>query len=285
MSDKRQLEFNTFAGTHPVFTLEELAMARGRPQDLAAARNQLKHHIRRGRIKSIARGIHATVPPGACSRDWQPDPMDVAAAARPDGVFSYHSAFELLGFGYSAWNVVTLHCSRRRSPISVGSTELLFLPTPTRIRRAQAEGLGLQEAERSGRQIRFSGPERSLVEGFQRPDRMGGLLELAECASAIAVLDFELLERVLETYDERSTWAAVGWFAALHRDRWLPPESFLQRCEKQRPRSNQFLVRDERGGRLLSRWNLIVPENLLSGFEGHASIKESVTRRGPEGRE
>jgi hypothetical protein len=33
----------------------------------------------------------------------QPDPFLVAAAVRPDSVFSYHSALEFLGAAHSVW--------------------------------------------------------------------------------------------------------------------------------------------------------------------------------------
>lgn len=112
------------------------------------------------------------------------------------------------------------------------------------------------------------------MEGFRQPHRVGGLLELAESASGFALLRFDLLLEALEAYDQRSLWAAVGWFVQQNRERWSPPEEFLSRCREERPRQNQYLIRDHRGGTTLSRWNLIVPDDLLrslSEFEGHAA--------------
>ncbi|MEZ5333648.1 MAG: transcriptional regulator, partial [Thermoanaerobaculia bacterium] len=64
MMTKRQLNLHEFFADHPVFTLSQLARARGDGQDLGPARNQLKHHLRQGRILSVAREIFAVVPPG-----------------------------------------------------------------------------------------------------------------------------------------------------------------------------------------------------------------------------
>jgi len=284
MAAGRQLTVGEFLALHPVFSLEEFALSHGKGEALGAARNQLKYYLRRGRVKPVARGIYAAVPPGVDPEGHLPDRYLVGATARPGGLFCYHAALELLGAGHSLWNECTLHCTARRSPITIGLLRVLFLRTPTAIRRAGVESLGVREIEHEGRRLRLTGPERTLVEGFRRPHRVGGLDELAEAASGFAMLDFGILQDVLAAYDERATWAAVGWFVETWSDQWLPPREFIERCLAERPRRNQFLLRDHRRGRLLSRWNLIVPEALLLGFEGDApgaSRRSCASRRSP----
>jgi hypothetical protein len=51
MAGKQKLDLQAFLETHPVFRLDEFAQARSAPDLLSAARNQLKHHLRRGRVK------------------------------------------------------------------------------------------------------------------------------------------------------------------------------------------------------------------------------------------
>ena len=271
MKVKRQLDLDAFLADHPVFSLGELAEARGRPDAERAAHNQLKHHLRRGRVKHVARRIYAAVPPGIDEKGFFPDRYLVGAAARPDGVFAYHAALELLGAAHSVWQECVLHTRRPRTPIEVGHARVLFLPAPQPLQRQGLDQMAIRDVPHETRHLRVTGPERTLVEGFRRPHRVGGLSELAESAAGFAMLDFDLLEAVLVAYDQRSLWAATGWFVEQHVDKWSPPKEFLSRCRDRRPRSNQYLLRQQRGGTTLPEWNLIVPTALIRGFEGHAS--------------
>lgn len=271
MTAKRQLDFAGFVSRHPVFTLEELAEARGGSADRGAARNQLKHHLGEGRVKSVARGIYAAVPAGLEPREFEPDRYLVAAAARPDGIFAYHAALELLGAAHSVWSECSLHTRSPRTPIELGSARVVFLPTPEPLRRTGSQELGVVLIPHEVRQLRVTGPERTLVEGFRQPHRAGGIAELVESAEGFALLDFPLLETVLAAYDQKALWAAVGWFVESRRQQWSPPEEFLARCRENRPRTNQYLLRDVRGGRAVASWNLILPTELVRGFEGSAA--------------
>jgi len=264
-------DFEVFLADHPVFSLPQLAAARGDERNQDAARNQLKHHLSTGRIKAVARGVYALVPPGLDPQRYLPDSFLVAQAARPNGIFAYHSALELLGAAHSVWHECTLHCDRRREPIEVGPTRILFLATPQPLARRELQTIGTRSVAHQVRHLVTTGPERTLVEGFRRPLRVGGLEELIESTSGFATLDFEVLRQVLEAYDERTLWAVVGWITESNRGRWSTPDRFLALCHEQGLRQNQYLVRGLRGGRLLSGWKLIVPDTLMNTADNNAA--------------
>jgi len=75
------------------------------------------------------------------------------------------------------------------------------------------------------------------------------------------------LETLLAAYGQRRLWAAAGWLLERHQSELFVPTAYLQQLEKARPRQPQYLARSERGGTLQSRWNLIVPQHLLT-WEG-----------------
>ncbi len=129
MNTKRKLT-NDFFETHPVFSLEEavrfLTPAGGKP----SAIERLKYHLAAGRLKSLGRELYAVIPPGATTKNVNPDPFLVAAAARPDGVFAYHSALELLGAAHSSWNLHTLFVESRRRPVILKGASIKFLVHP-----------------------------------------------------------------------------------------------------------------------------------------------------------
>ena len=247
------------------FTLDEFANEAQLPPPKALDR--LKYHLRLGRIDTLERGLYAVVPPGSSRERFQPDRYLVAAATRPDAIFSHHAALELLGAAHSDWNVCTVFTKRRRRKLVLATVELQYLAHPTSLRKRSLEDLGTRQVERQGSLLRVTGPERTLVDGFRQPRHVGGLSELVESAAGFGVLELDLLMRILDVYDQRSLWAAVGWFLERYKETFFVPDDYLESLEKRRPRSTQYVPRGERSGRFVRRWNLVLPANVVRGGE------------------
>jgi predicted transcriptional regulator of viral defense system len=262
----RKVSTPSFFGSHPVFSLDQAALAFGSEGGRTRVLYRLKHHLKTGRLKAVTRGVYAVVPPGASHGQARPDPVMVAAALRPDAVFSHHTALELLGAAHSVWQQCTLYTASVRRPLKLPGVTTMFLAQPTQF-RGRKHLLGTQQVERAGVLLRVTGRERALVEGFRRPALAGGLEELVASASGFAVLDLTLLERILRAYGVANLWAATGWFLERFQSTFHVPDRFLALCERRRPRSPQYLERGTRGGVLASRWNLILPEVLVSAGE------------------
>jgi hypothetical protein len=90
------LKTTDFFNTHPVFSLNEAARILAPAGGRSGAVERLKYHLKAGRLKLVTRGVYAVVPPGVPTEGFQPDPFIAAVAVRPDGIFSHHSALELL---------------------------------------------------------------------------------------------------------------------------------------------------------------------------------------------
>lgn len=257
-----------FFTINPVFSLKSAATGLGSPDEPTSRTiERLKHHLGRGRIKRVAREIYAAVPYGIDPDRFQPDRYLVATVVRPDGVISHHAALELLGAAHSDWNECTILTRRRRAPIALDGVTVRFLGLPGVLVTRGASELGVRQVDRLGHRLRVTGPERTLVDGFWQPELAGGLAELVESASGFGVLDLELVRRVLEAYDHKTTWAAVGWFLERYRRTFFVPDTFLAELEAHRPRSKHYLPRSERGGKLVARWNLVLPEVLVAEGE------------------
>ncbi len=268
MAARRKESPESFFARNSVFTLGEWARSQGKGGNLPAARDQLKHYLRRRRVRSLERGLYAVVPYGSDTDTFEPDRFLVAAALRADGVFCYHAALELLGAAHSDWNECTVFSTRRRAPLYLDSACIRFLSPPRPLLRRRRLDAGVVPIPWNGRTLQVTGRERTLVEGFRQPRYMGGLEELVASAAGFGVLDLDLLAFLLEAYGEKSLWALVGWFLATHRDRFHPPGSLLATCERRRPVRPLYVPRSQRGGHLLKRWNLVLPESLARGFEG-----------------
>ena len=256
-----------FLLSHPVFTADEAVRAFGIAGDKKRALKRLRYHVAKGRLRSVAHEVYAAIPPGVDADRFQPDRYLAAAAVRPDGVLAYHAALELLGSAHSDWGVCSVLTAKPRAPVELGAARIEFLPHPHALRRRRAQMLGTRTVDRRGRSLRVTGPERTLLDGFRHPDRVGGLQELVESAAGFGVLDLALLRKLLETYGEKRLWAAAGWFLERHQQGFFVPPEYLPSMAPHRPAAPRYLERGRRGGKLFSRWSLIVPPALASAAE------------------
>jgi predicted transcriptional regulator of viral defense system len=251
-----------------VFTIDEFAQHLGSPKNLAQYR--VRYYLRQKRLKRLANGVYATVPVGADVNSFEPDVFLAAAAIRPDAVFVYHSALDLLGQGHSVWWTCTVCTARPRSPVVTGRNTIKFLKHPPAVERRMRTALSHQnsnhtwtrEISRGGRGLSVTTPERTLVDGFRELTLVGGLDELVESMDGFATLEAKALRDVLKAYNSKRLWAAVGWYLQRRlKDLFLKP-SALEEFQAQRPRSRVYLVPGQRGGVLAREWNLVVPEHL-----------------------
>jgi len=261
---KRKVTTADFLASHPVFSLDEAAAALEPPGGRSGTVERLKHYLETGRLLLAAREVYAVVPPGLSAATFAFNPFLVAAACRPDGIFAYHSALELLGVAHSAWNRCTLYTGRKRRSIHLGTTNVVFLDPPGPLRGKNCLHVGTRLLERSGRMLRVTGPERTLIESLRRPALSGGLEEVLNSASAFPVLDLGLLLKILGLFGSSGLSTAVGWFLERFRETYHVPDKALRQIERRRPRSPRYMERGQRGGVLLTRWNLIVPRQVAS---------------------
>jgi len=254
-----------FFRRHPVFTFEAFRRE-GERQGLwkTALAARIKYAIERGRLKLLEKGLYAAVPPGVRATEFVPDRFLVAAALRDDAVLAYHSALELLGFAHSVYRDVYYLTARRRQDLRLPGGRVRALLSPKALRECRCEHFAVETRERLGVKIRVTGPERTLVDCFSAPRYAGGLEEVMESARAIAVLELEVLGAYLDLLDERRLFAILGFFLEQQAQRLFVPSTFLERLERNRPASKVYLDKHQRGGRLVRRWNLVVPERWMT---------------------
>lgn len=201
--------------TRQVFSLEDARRALKPKGSTQTMQERLECYVRTLRLLPVRRGVYAAVPLGLDAGRFRPDPFLVAATVRPDAVFVFYSAMFLLGAARVDWNVVTAVTSRRRRARDVSGVRLDFLSVAPDLVRLHKQGVGLRSVDRLGRALRVTGlrvtgPERTLVEGFRVPGRMGGVSELVDAAASFPVLDLDLVERFLRAFDEKVLWAGRG---------------------------------------------------------------------------
>ncbi len=248
------LRTTEFLSSNPVFTLDDVVRELTPHGGRQGAVERLRHYLETGRIRSVSKGVYV-VTKGISPR-VSPNYFHVALASRADAIFSYHSALELLGSAHSVWHVCTLYTARRRRPLRLDYDKIEFLDDPSPL---PDRHLGTETVEYDGKSLETTGPERTLVESLLRPGRVGGMEEFLNSADALPAPNLDLTEQILDLYRTKRLYAAVGWYLERCRESWNIPSDFLNRLEKQRPSSPQYLEGRRGAGKLFSRWNLILP--------------------------
>jgi predicted transcriptional regulator of viral defense system len=264
MCAKRQVDTTGFFSRHPVFTLRQAVSELSPEGELSRIRDRLRYHVEQGTLKLLERELYAVVPAIGGGGSFTADAFLAAAAVRPDGIFAHHAALELLGAAHSMWRRLTVFTASRRRPLDAGGVVVRFVAHPKCFRDAGAVQFGTRTVEHAAAVLRVTGPERTLVEGFRDLAEVGGPEEFVASAAGFPTLDLELLAAVLARYGMRLLWSAVGWFLDRHRRTFHVDDAALRRYERHRPRSPQYLLRGSRGGTLEARWNLILPDELVS---------------------
>lgn len=259
-----------FFARHPVLTTDSWACVLGGRSATTRAREMARYYTRTGRLRRLARGVYAVVPPGTDPDRFTPDPYLVGAALRQDAILSHHAALDLLGVSRSVFRRFTFFTGIVRRPLRVAGLEWHALAQPQALVRTGQVQFGTTSVDRQGVVVRLTGPERTLVDGFAGLKWAGGLEEQVQSASAFRDLDLDIVEQYLRLLDRAILHAAVGWFLEQHPETANPDPSFLAMLARRAPRRPLYLGRRRKGARVLPRWNLLVPAHLLARerFEG-----------------
>jgi hypothetical protein len=249
------LKTSEFLSSNPVFSLDDVVRELAPPGGRVGAVERLRHYLETGRLRSVSKGVYVVTKASSPNR-ISPNCLHVALAARADAIFSYHSALELLGCAHSIWHVCTLYTARRRRPLRLDYDKIEFLNDPSFMKNRH---LGTEMVEYDGKLLKTTGPERTLVESLLHPGRVGGIEEFLNSAGALPAPKLDLIEEILKLYCTKHLYAAIGWYLERCQEAWNIPSSFLERLEKHRPSSPQYLERRRGFGKLFPRWNLIFP--------------------------
>ena len=256
-------DVRVFFESHPVFTIDDLREFYSLAESSREASDMILYSKKMGRIGRIKDGLYFVVRPGQTAQHTSVDPYLVASKLAPDVVLAYHTAFDLLGFGHSAFNVYHYFSDRFRPPLRFQGGHFRAVVFPKTLRKKSKTGFGTENIERLGIKLRVTGKERALVEALERPQYCGGFEELYRSLEKIPYLQPDVILRYLEFRDQKNLFARVGFFLEQHQDDFHIEKSFLDRLAESVPAQPVYWVRGRKGGTLANRWNLIVPDAVM----------------------
>jgi len=254
----------TFLAHHSLFTREEFtdALEGRRPATLDA---HLARWRRQGRIERVKNGLYIRRDP---KRVTPPPPLPdfIALASRmaPDAAVAYHTALEAHGCAQSLFDRLTFVSWTRTKPVEFMGRRL----TPVRPRAPLLEKdsgeAWVERLDRGGLEVRVTSLERTMVDVLDRPSLSGGIEEVWRSLGSQPAVDPDALLNYVRVLNNRTLAARVGYFLEMRREDLAVPASVLGELQSLLPNHPVHLDRTL-GGRLNSKWRLIVPEELIEG--------------------
>ncbi len=258
-----------FFERYPVFTHDEyrqflLSQGTTNPN---TQRELLAHHLKKRHIMRIRRGFFASVPTSFrdAIENFPVDPYLVAGRITQDAVIAYHSAFEFHGVSYSLHHQYLYLSDQLIRPFKFNEADFICLPFPRSLSRQQAVQFEAISADRQGLNIKVTSLERTLVDVLDRPNYGGGWEEIWKTAAHIPILNLDKVIHYVNLLNNATTIAKLGFFLEYFKEYFGVDEHCLKVLEARKPRGIHYLERGKReSGKLLKRWNLVVPSYILN---------------------
>jgi predicted transcriptional regulator of viral defense system len=256
-----------FFARHPVFRFEEFRAAHqsSGTRSPATTGSVLKQHVVRGNLINVRRGLYARVPEDADPATFRVDPYLLGSRLSDDAVIAYHSALQLLGKAHSQSQQITYLTIRRAKPFTFQDTDFVPVLVPTALRKLPDLGGGVREERRQGLVVRVTGYERTFVDVLDAPQHGGSWEEIWRSLESIEFVDLDFVVDYALRLASALTVARVGFFLEQHKEELLVEDRHLEALRARAPAQPRYFERRHRkGGKLLPRWNLIVPEQILT---------------------
>jgi predicted transcriptional regulator of viral defense system len=266
MSVLKQVRPAGFFELHPVFRREEFAAVHSgdgsrSPQTTATV---LKQYVASGKLVHVRRGVYATVPSGVSAQRVHVDPYLLATKLSPDAVVSHHAALQFHGRAYSLWNRFHYLTRNRQQRFAFRGLEFVPVQVPVPLRAHPDLGGGIVEHRHAGGLARVASLERTLVDVLDAPERSGGWEEVWRSLEMVEFFDVDAVLDYTRALGSALTAARVGFFLEEHGEALMLEERQLEPLRELAPVQPRYLDSRRERGKLLSGWNLIVPERVLS---------------------
>lgn len=260
------MKLNDFFSQHPIFTLDELdrfLMDKGSNNHLTR-HSLISYYRKKGRIVSVKRGVYAVIQPGMLPESSPVDPYLLAGKMTQDAVLAYHTALEFYGKAYSVFHHFFYVSARPSVKINFRDYEFRCVKVPIVLQKKGHENVGVETHERSGISIRVTGLERTMVDVLNRPELSGSWEELWRSLEMVEFFDLEQVVEYVGLLENATTAAKVGFFLEQHRDALMVDDTYLKVLKDLTPKKPHYLSRNHQGpGRLISEWNLVVPQDII----------------------
>jgi len=134
---------------------------------------------------------------------------------------------------------------------------------PKSVRSLKESGGGVSEVAHAGGRVRVTTLERAMVDVFDKPDKCGSWEEIWRSLEMVEFFDLDAVIAYALKIGSSLTVARVGFFLDQHRETLMVEDRHLDRLQARAPRQPRYLDGTRKPGKLVTRWNLVVPEYVL----------------------
>lgn len=262
------MKAETFLTTHPLFTRAEFAASlQTRGVAPATVDSHLARWRRLGRLSVVKRGLFARTDADARGRGRPPDYLLLASRMAPDAALAYHTALEAHGLAQSAFDRVTYVTWTGTKPLEYQKRRFVPVRPHASLRKSHFGEPWIELLDRGGAEVRVTSIERTVADVLDRLDLSGGPHEVWRSLQAVPALDLAAIEAYVRAVGTRTLAAKVGYFLERRQKALVVSDKTLHRLVALTPRSPVFMDRSS-GGRLVRRWSLVVPDDLLPASDG-----------------
>jgi predicted transcriptional regulator of viral defense system len=252
----------SFFAANPVFTADEFNSTFA-GKNSRANQSLLDYHVRAGNIMRIRRGLFATIPATITQDNFVVNPYLVACKLAKDSVVSHHAALGYYGATHTNRRIIS-YTTKHKSAKSFNFQNWIFQPvlTPKALIDAGKERLLVDTEPYQGGIVSVTAPGRTFVDCVDKLELAGGLEEVVRSCDDLLFLEPEPIIEYLAALNNATITAKVGYILEF-QTRLAEFPGILDTLRNHLPHSPTYLFRQERHGKLISGWNLIVPEWVL----------------------
>lgn len=217
------------------------------------AKTLIKAYKKKGLVEGVRRELYVAI--SLETKQPVPSRYAIASNAAADAYVAYHSALEFHGIANQVYFEVFAAAKNRFRAFEHGGLTYTFMPSPI--------DAGV-ECKPSG--IRVTDLERTVVDGIDAFDKVGGLDEMLRSIEMIPYLNSEKLLIYLEAYNKAFLYQKTGYILEHYKSGLKITDDFFAHCRSKFGKSTRYLYTSLKQEKHIfnKEWSLCVPENLTT---------------------
>ena len=213
----------------------------------------IKEYKRKGYIESVRRNLFVAV--SMETKGPVANRYLIATNILRDNYVSHHSAFEYYGYANQVFYEVYVSGKGRFADFEYDNiTYRYFAP------RIEA-GISLKDDG-----VRITDMERTILDGINDFEKIGGLEELLRCLELINYAKEDKLLLYLEAYDKQVLYQKTGYVLEHLKKQLRLSDGFFDVCKSKLKNSVRYLYKgiEHESNTFSKSWNLVVPQDLMN---------------------
>lgn len=217
------------------------------------AHTLIESYKRKGLIDSVKRDLFVAI--SLETKQPVPNRYAIASHAAPNAYIVYHSALEYHGVANQVYFEVYASSESRFRTFEHDGLTYRHISIPIKV--------GVDEKSNG---VRVTDLERTIIDGINDFDKMGGLDELLRAIDMIPFLNGDKLMYYLDSYNKVFLYQKAGYILTNYKNQLKLSDEFFDNCRTKLSSIKRYLHRSFLPKDLVfnKEWVLYVPENLSS---------------------